>query len=266
MITKKEFLDYFEKDDEKTIATNIFEKIKLIDYGVNTSTDYFYPPNIWSKILVIKSKLNCQVTTYGYFAESERRVISFTEVSEELNPIQLIRIKNLSKFKELTHKDYLGALMGLGLKREKMGDLIVKDNFCYLPTFQEIGDIIINELKTVGKNPVEVEFSSESNIEYKFEEYEILIASNRLDALISSITKLSREDSVKIIEKGEVSVNYLEIKEKSFEIKDESRISIKGFGKFTFVGIVGKTKKDKMKVLVKKFIWIWNKKLTHKLK
>ena len=49
-------------------------------------------------------------------------------------------------------------------------------------------------------------------------------------------------------------MNYLEMKEKSFEVKDESRISIKGFGKFTFVGIVGKTKKDKMKVLVKKFI------------
>lgn len=254
MITKKEFLDYFEKDDEKITATNIFEKIKLIDYGVNTSTDYFYSPNIWGKILRLKNKLNCKVKTYGYFKESERRIISFTEPSEELNPIYLIEIKNLSKFKELNHKDYLGALMGLGLKREKIGDLIVKDNSCYFPTFQEIGDIIINELKTVGKNPVEVEFSSESNIEYKFEEQEILIVSNRLDTLVSGITKMSREDSVKIIEKGEVLVDYLEMKEKSFEVKDESRISIKGFGKFTFVGIIGKTKKDKMKVLVKKFI------------
>ena len=89
--------------------------------------------------------------------------------------------------------------MSLGLKREKFGDLVVKGEICYTPTFQNIGDFVINELKVIGRNPVGINFSEETQVNPNFEDLNLIIASNRLDAIVAAITKLSREESIKKI-------------------------------------------------------------------
>lgn len=252
-MNKKEFLEHFDVEDKNEIA-KIYEKYQVTDYGISSYTDEFYSPNIWNKILNLQKKLQIQVETCGYFEESERRIIFFKgEYLGEI-PIKLYKIKNLSKFKELKHKDYLGSLMGLGIKREKIGDLIVKDEFCYFPTFEEIGKIIINELKTVGHNPVEITLSEEVRLEANLESFNITISSGRLDALVAAITKISREECIKLIERGEINVNYEVLKDKSFKLKEKDIISIKKYGKYRYEKVLGNTKKDKEKIEIKKFI------------
>ena len=255
-MNKKEFIEYFSLEDKNNIS-HIFEKYELTNYGIKGVTEEFYSPLIWSKLIEIEKKLGVKVYADGYFLESERRVVVFIGeecFDENEEKIKLLEIKNMSKFKELGHKDYLGGLMSLGIKREKFGDMIVKGEYCYIPTFPSIGEFVINELKIIGKNPVEIKFSDKNDINPNFEDLNLIIPSNRLDAVIASITKLSREESIKIIEKGEVTLNYLIVKEKNAKVKDDSIIAIKYFGKYKFLGSIGETKKNKVRISVKKYI------------
>jgi len=255
-MNKKEFVEYFSLEEKNTIS-HIFEKYELTNYGIRGITEEFYSPLIWAKLVEIEGKLGVKVSTNGYFSESERRAIIFTGdecFGDDKDNVKLLKIKNISKFKELGHKDYLGGLMSLGIKREKFGDLIVKGEYCYVPTFHNIGEFVINELKVIGRNPVEISFSDEKDINVNFENLNLIIPSNRLDALVAAITKLSREESIKIIEKGEVTLNYIIVKEKSTKVKDNSTVSIKYFGKYKFMEKLGETKKDKLRIGVKKYI------------
>lgn len=251
-MNKKEFLDFFNLDD-KLEASKIYEKYKLTDFGINAFTESFYPPSIWSKIIEMKKLLSTKVQTYGAFFQGERRIIIFEgEYPVEL-PVKFMCIKNLSKFRELVHKDYLGAIMSLGIKREKMGDLVVKENCCYFPVFEDIARIIESELKSVGNNPIEITYVEELLEEANFEEIIIVVSSQRLDSVVGALTKNSREEAVKQIERGEVLVNYSEEKEKNSKLKEEDIISIRKYGKYKLDSFVGNTKKDKLRILIKKF-------------
>lgn len=255
-MNKKEFLEYFALEEKNQIS-HLFEKYEFSYFsGVETFTEEFYPPTVWAKLVGIKDKLNLEINAYGYFEEAERRLVFFnSEIFGARKILKLIKIKNLSKFKELNHRDYLGAIMALGIKREKIGDLIVKNENCYLTTFDGIGNIIIGELKTVGKNPVEVSWIEEDlQINHSFEINNYIIASNRLDALIGAICKVSRQEGINLIERGDVQLGYIVCKEKSKSIKEMTIISIKSHGKFQFLGKIGETKKEKEKISVKKFI------------
>lgn len=255
-MNKKDFIEYFNTEDKNSIS-HIFEKYELTNYGLLGITEEFYPPLIWAKLLEMENKLRVKVETFGYFSESERRVITFTgedNYSNDKVELKILKIRNLSKFKTLSHKDYLGSLMSLGIKREKFGDLIVKEEICYVPTFQNIGDFVINELKMIGRNPVEISYGEEISINVEFEELNLIISSNRLDNFVAAITKLSREESIKNIERGEVLIDYFVVKDKSSKIKENSIITIKYFGKYKFLGKRGETKKDKVRISVKRYV------------
>ena len=252
-MNKKDFMEFFSVEDKNLVA-KLYEKYTLTEFGVSSYTEEFHSPNIWNEILKMGKRLGVEVETYGISKLCERRLIVFKgEYPIEL-PIKTLSIKNLSKFRVLGHKDYLGALMSLGIKREKLSDLIVKGDRCYFTTFEDITKIIFNELKTVGNNPVEVEFSKEEELEVEFEDVLLTISSERIDSLVAGITKLSRELAVKNIERGEIAVNYEIQKDKSFKLKENDIISIKGYGKFKYSELKGSTKKEKLKIEIKKFI------------
>lgn len=255
MMNKKEFMEYFKNEESNSIA-HIYEKYKLTDYDIEGITDFFYPPPIWTQIKELEKKLGVKVETFGYFNNSERRVLSFRKEEDKGEaevPFKLLEIKNLSKFRELSHRDYLGGVMSLGIKREKIGDLVVKDGSCYFPTFGDIAEVIIRELNQIGKNPVEIDYCDKAEVSPEFQLINCIVASNRLDSVVAAITKKTREESVKMIERGEVTVNYLITKSKSFKIDDSTMISIKGFGKYEFLEKIGETKKEKMRVQVKQY-------------
>lgn len=252
-MNKKEFLDFFSLEDRNSIA-KLYEKYTLQSYGKTIFTDEFYPPTIWNTIKNLEKTLQVSIKTHGLSEDSEKRIIEFVGENDMALPITMYEIHNLSKFKELKHKDYLGALMGLGIKREKISDLIIQDDVCYFMTFNDIADIINSSLDKVGSNPIRLSVSSKDRLSITFEELVFPISSERLDAFVAAITKKSREESVKLIEHGHVFINYFEEKEKNYKLKVGDIITIKQIGKYKFNNILGNTKKDKIRVEVKKFV------------
>ena len=172
-------------------------------------------------------------------------------------PYGLLKIQINSKFKEYSHKDFLGSLMGLNIKRELMGDLILEKDTGYIPVSEKIKNVILKELVQIGNAPCKV---TDVNVEmevipsYKYDDKIITVPSKRLDSLVSAITGLSRTKVTEPIEKGKVLVDYFEEKEKSKIVETGSLITIRGYGKFRLVSDRGETKKGKERLLIKKYI------------
>lgn len=252
---KEEFILSF-KEEERDLAIKVYEKYELaFKRDIVTFTNEFVTPNIWLEFLSRVENQTLQINTYGIFENSERKVISFNNIYDVEFPIRLLKVTNKSKFKILEHKDYLGALLSLGINRNKIGDILVKGNCAYVPIMEDISDYVVCNLNQVGRTPVEV-----SNFDLleelpatDMEESIINVSSVRLDGVVSKIINLSRAKSNEIIDRGNVLVNYRSTRDKSLNLKENDRVTIRGFGKFLVGGIVGNTKSNRLKLTIKKY-------------
>ncbi len=258
ILDKKTFLNNFTLDDTGALAS-LYEDVELcnkIQYPIYTKI--FFPPEVWSTLENMKNALGVEVESKGVTKESEKRVIlikplDFLEYSEDY-PLAYFQIKGGSKFKELEHRHFLAAIMGLGIKREMLGDLIVRDGVCYGVIFRDLFSFLENNLKVIGKIGVDISETEEGNIpEMEFEEVIYLVSSLRLDSIVAAITEKSRSQATELIKEGTVSVNYSVRREKNISIKDGDIITVRRKGKFIFKEVTGVSKKGKQRVLLKKY-------------
>ncbi|KGM96655.1 hypothetical protein FDC62_04175 [Clostridium botulinum] len=261
-MNKKQFIEYFKNEDNNLIS-NIYDKI-LLHEKINNPIylSEFYSPNIWKKLLDLSSKIGCKIGTYGIFEESDRRFISILsdyDDNEMYNyPVKLLNIINISQFSELKHSDFLGALMSLGIKREKLGDLIVDEDECYVPVCSDIAEFIQNNLTRIGKSPCKVKilnhYDKNEIPEHKFQEKTIIVSSCRLDSIVAALGGISRSNSEDMIKKGLVLLDYEKVIRKDIHVEINSIITLRGYGKFKIKECTGKTLKGREKIIIKKYI------------
>lgn len=255
MLSKEDILKSFLKEDTEDVIKVYECMILAYNKGIPTFTKLFCKPNIW---LYFTKKFNSNdflVEAKGAFEECDRKILSFNNIYDIPYPYRILKITNKSKFNKLSHKDYLGALMALGLEREKLGDLRVIDDFAIVPIYDEVVDYILSSLNSVGKAPVSIEEIFEDNLpKINFEEEIIIVPSLRLDNIVSKLSKVSRGKAIEVIDSGRVLIDYSKSIEKSKEIKEGQRITILGVGKFIIGEIVGNTKSGRYKVKINKFI------------
>lgn len=254
---KKEFLNMF-KDEEKITAAAVYEKMeKCYRSGAEVYSDEFIKREIANKLLPVAVKAGVKAELFGFFEDAERNIIGFSENGIDYPEIKLLIIKCKTKFRELKHSDFLGSLMALGFKREKFGDLVLKNGVCYTPCNEKTAEYIYENLKQVSTTPCKVEIKEYLEIEpvaADFEEKLILAASFRADALISEICNISRKEAEDIIFAGNLKVNHSEVKEKSHIIKENSIISIKKYGKYKIEAAIGESKSGKLRIKCRKYI------------
>lgn len=252
---KDKIIKYFT-DEDKDEAVNLYERYILSkEKNITMFGKNFYTPNIWTWFENNLDSTYFRVETNGLFKDSERRMISFNNINENSFPMKLLKIENTSKFSTLSHRDFLGAILSLGIERNKIGDLLVSENVCYLPIHEEIESFIMCNLERISKVKCNVEIVDNFEFlpEFSFKEEIILVSSLRLDGIVSKITNVSRAKAQGMIEQGQVLVNYVKIKDKSYELKDEDRITIRGFGKFILGNLIGNTKSGRLKIIIKKY-------------
>ncbi len=259
-MNKKEFINTFRIEDTNLLG-NLYDKYRLsLDTGMKVTTEEFYPPIIWKNICTLGGRLGVRVEVEGYFDFGERREISFVPLDEDYFHMDIerviVKVTNKSNFKKLEHKDYLGSIMNLGIKREMLSDLVIDEKSCYFVTNKTILNLLERELLQAGRNPLEIKVieRKEELPKHKFEERDEILSALRLDAVVATLARISRNEAVKKIEKKEVSVDYLVRESKSYEIKEGEIITIRKIGKFYFEGLRGQTKKDRLKVRFKKFV------------
>lgn len=198
------------------------------------------------------------VTVFGGTEGCDRKVIRFGNVEElgydEPFPIVCIVIEPLiEKFGEnLNHRDYLGALMNLGIERENLGDIFIKGKTGYVFCLERIAEYIMENLSQVRHTNVKLHVSEreEEFVQKEVEEMVVLSASERIDGVISKVYNLSRSQSIELFRGKRVYVNSRLCENNSYQLKVKDTVSLRGYGKFVYNGVGYQTKKGKLSVKV----------------
>ncbi len=191
---------------------------------------------------------------FGGYDMAERRMIRFGDEAElgyEVDfPIKSLAIKPLkAEFAdELSHRDYLGALMNLGIRREMIGDIFVRDRVALVFCKDSIADYIIDNLRRVRHTSVSV--SIEENISEltgpRLTEKIVQVTSARVDAVISRVFNMSRQESLNLFPVGNVYLNGRICTENAKALKAGDIVSARGYGKFEFMEEIGESRKGKL--------------------
>jgi RNA-binding protein YlmH len=256
---KKSFLSQYSEEKQFTVA-KIWDNILLcqeIEYPIYL--DEFYSENILIILEKYVTRLRVSIHKKGLNENCEKKIVCIAPNSFELLetkfPVKYFEINGKNKFKKLEHKDFLGTIMSLGIKRELMGDLIVKDSICYGIIKEELLELLKEKIELVGKIPVKIQEIGELKIpDNEFKERVEILASLRLDVLVSEIIQKSRTEAIKYLEAGEVFLNYEVEKKNSKLISEGDTLTIRKKGKFIIEKILEETKKGKIKVSIKQYI------------
>ena len=201
------------------------------------------------------------ITLFGGHENAERVMARFGKPEElgyeEAFPIVLIHMKPLlQKFADdFSHRDFLGALMNLGISRDLLGDILVGNRQGFLFCQTSIAEFICRELTQVKHTYILCQIAQELS-EYEEKppvEEEYLVSSERLDGLIAQVYHLSRSQSLELFRDKKVYVNGRLTENNSRTCKSAEVINVRGFGKFIYEGIGYTTKKGKQRVKIRAY-------------
>ena len=210
------------------------------------------------------------IRTFGGYEEAERQIAAFLpdalsydygeneELFLSMYPIRCIRISPCSgKFSEaLTHRDYLGALIHLGIERSRLGDIVIKGQDAYVFCHAQMEEFLMQNITRIRHTTVKVSAveNPDDLPKPQFQEIHGTVSSVRLDAMIALAFSSSRSSMLGLIEGGKVFVNGKMVVSNGHPLKPEDIVSVRGYGKFRYDGMAGTTKKGRCSVTVQKYI------------
>jgi len=256
-----------KKEEDKILISKIIDKFKFCESRNRIeNTDFL---DLSQKQLIdkfLKTQKYNNYLFYGGIKEAERNVLiifpyKLKEIIEneqfDFNTVlDVIRIELPNEMHgQYSHRNYLGALIKLGIKREKIGDIIVETSGADIIVNKEVTKFLLNnlqELTRFSKSKISQISLQEirEKIIYK-EEMTITIPSMRLDNIVSELAKCSRSKAVEMILSERIFVNYEVITKASKEVKEGYTVTIRGKGKFEIEEIIGNTRKNR--ILLKVF-------------
>ncbi len=195
------------------------------------------------------------VSYYGGYAQAQRKVafISPFEMTPAFD-VDILSATYDPRYKSLTHRDVLGALMHLGIERNRIGDLIVDQNRIYIICKRNLSEFIQSNLFQIGRCHVSFSLDKDAQIHYTgYEMINISVASLRVDAIVSALKHCSRSQSAAMINQGLIKVNDV-VLEQNCQLCNNDFVSIRGVGRFQFDEVSHTTKKGRLVLQFKKFI------------
>lgn len=173
-------------------------------------------------------------------------------------PIRIIKIQPVNaKFSDsLNHRDFLGAIMNLGIERHMIGDILVSDNKAFVFVIDKLASYVCDNLFRIKHTSVTSNICDSSEVDYipLYQELKGSVASERLDAIISFGFNLSRNEASLFISSGKVFINGRETCSKSHMLKYGDIVSVRGKGRFVFDEVVTTTKKGRFFIKIRKYI------------
>ncbi len=194
---------------------------------------------------------NIDCYLFGGYDRAERCIAAFGhEISKDAFPIAIVKAEPVSpKFADtLTHRDFLGSLMGLGIKREVLGDIVIADNVGYILCLNSIAEYVVQNLNKVKHTSVKcsvIDKLPETAVK-KPEEKHITAASERLDVIVSAVYNFSRSSVKELFNERKIYVNSRLCENFSHIPKENDIISVRGYGRFIYYGPLGSTRKNRL--------------------
>lgn len=264
----REILNEYRNKDEKILLAQILDKAENVDKKNRIEYTDFLD---MTQIKLVQNFINRQkidnYILYGGFEEAERKIFVFYPekfnaqiVKKNLeNIVQIIRIELPADLKgKYTHRDFLGGVMKLGVKREKVGDILVDYNGADIIIEKEISKFLLENIKELthfSKSIITLEnINNLRKVEVRKEELEIIVSSLRLDNVIAELARCSRNKALEIINMERVFINFQVETKKTKQIKPGNIITIRGKGRFIIKELLGQTKSGRTILKIEKFI------------
>ena len=246
-ISKDSFL-YGLDSRHNIMFAHIFDMALSCDKHFCATYGDFLSENSIAELLKREQFLPLSPVLSGGYDDAERKMVAFIpEYDEGEFPISAVRLSS-PRISALSHRDFLGSILGLGIKREKCGDIIIKDDEAYVLLHNDIASYIATNLTKVGREGVKCEEVPLSDVpfpEKTFREIKGTVSSLRLDSVISLFSSKGRGKAAELISGGLVFVNGIQATKNDLHLKDGDTISLRGKGKAT-LSVGGTSKKDRL--------------------
>lgn len=267
-MNKQELLSNYKNEEDRLLLAKIMDKLNFVKTKNKIENTNFL--NIYEQDLADRFLKKINYKNYYFFGgegDADRKILIIypEKLTEEMARKNNSKIMSIIKIKlppelmgEYNHKIYLGAIMKLGIEREKIGDISVKNSNADIVIKNEVQSFLLQNLPTMTRF-ASAEITSDSiekleKIETQKIEITQIVASLRLDNIVGALVKTSRNKAVDIIEQERVFINFRVETKTSKQVKVGDIITIRGKGRFEFKEIQGNTKKGRYIIKIDKFV------------
>ena len=252
--------------EDEILFAGLDDKIRFCEYNYMITNTNFLDIYRQSAALNYLRNKKVRFELYGGFDDAERKMFVFLpdyiedfgrldRKSTRSHPIAALNIRKDS-FSELSHRDYLGAILGLGVKREMIGDLVLDSGGCTVAALKSVAGYISENLCSVGRGSVRVTVEDsfpKSETDSNYELMRCYVSSMRADSVAASAFSISRSSANELITRGELIVNGIAASKPDMKIDFGSKLVIRGKGKAVITSDEGITKKGRQAFLVKRY-------------
>lgn len=259
-LDKEKYLEHIKDKDQILNMRKLLDKIEIaLNKHQVQITDFMDPYEMRLSKSILNRFTDIEYRELGGIEIAERKIVviypHYIQIEDTDSYIVALSIE--SNNNNLSHRDFLGGILNLGINRIKVGDILIHEGYAQVVVKREIADYILTNLDRIGNQKIKVrkipiEDLKEGQVDYIIKR--TILSSLRLDVLISGAFNLSRNESQSLIAAQRVKVNWEPIDKMSKEVKEGDIISVKGYGRFILSVIEGTSKKGKIKVELKLLI------------
>ena len=258
-------LKSISKPEDRLVVARLLDKA---GFAAKTNklvhSEFLDPHQVSLAEKVLESLDVCEYAFYGGFPGAERAIAIFrpdftSDDEQEQFTEGILKVLDIVPNSRggLSHRDYLGALMGLGIKREVTGDIIVTEEKCSIIVLSEIAGYIAGNLFKVGNTGVSLtvlDIMDLSVPEPKAAEIKTTVAALRLDSFCAPAFGISRSKAAEFIKSGKVNLNWEMTQNTDSAVHEGDTISLRGKGRAVLEKVGGRTRKDRLTIQIKKFV------------
>ncbi len=210
-------------------------------------------------VLVKKTleKRSVDYILYGGYDYAQRVMLGCFPEWQEKKEFPIVAVTfSYRKADSLSHRDFLGSLMGLGITRESVGDILIEDGRAVAFVTTDIADFILSQIEKVGRTGVEVSKGCSFPLpeSSKLVELEGTVASQRLDCIVAELCNFSRNTALEKIANGTVSINSVVCEKATKTVEAGDAVTIRGKGKFVIISLSSKTRKNRIVLRYSKYV------------
>ncbi len=253
---------HFHREEQPFVQRMVDKIERLMTVHESYVTDFLDPRQQYIVQSLVNRERDLQILMYGGYESAERKRVwvayDYEQDDNLEETVALLEITSLdNRLSGYRHGDFLGSLLGLGIKRDKLGDIHLDDESCQVLIAAEMADFVRLHMQKVGSVQVHVEripVTKFREMPPTLEEMMITVPSLRLDGLISDVFKMSRTKAQMPIKAGRCRINWRVEESTSQMLQTGDVVSLQGFGRFKVLDIQGVTKKGNFRVKIGKFV------------
>lgn len=244
-----------EKEDVLFLRHVLDKDMLCRNKNILTSTG-FLDAHQQSIVFEHKNEFFCPFVLWGGFDDAERKVLFFLpDYLQEVPTDEIMVVKaSFAKGVKLAHKDFLGSALGLGIKRENTGDILICEDFAQIFILPKLADFFLTNYTNAGRQSISCSIISTDEISLPVQETQlktVTLASMRGDCIISALFSISRSKATELIEKGRVFVNDVPFLKPDRPLNSGDKVKVTKSGRAYIEEIGGTSRKGRTFVTFK---------------